>query len=102
MKDTYEIVVVGGGFAGAAAAIMAARQGLDVLLIEKYNCLGGAAAYDLVNPFMGNWTHDPKDRSQRIDLSCGLFTEIIERMEALGGIRWIAGITFLFESLHSH
>ena len=40
MQKIYDLIVVGGGFAGVAAAIEAARSGLQVLLIEKYNCLG--------------------------------------------------------------
>ena len=39
----YDLVVVGGGFAGVASAISASRQGVSVLLIEKSNCLGGAS-----------------------------------------------------------
>jgi hypothetical protein len=37
-----EILVVCGGPAGTAAAIAAARLGADVLLVERYNHLGGA------------------------------------------------------------
>ena len=97
--EKHEIVVVGGGFAGASAAIAAARRGADVLLIEKYNSLGGAAVYDLVNPFMGNWTRDPQKPDEIIELSRGLFAEILERMDKLGGIRYMAGITFNEEIL---
>ena len=43
-SDFYDVIVVGGGFSGAAAAIAAAREGVTVLLNEKANCLGGAAA----------------------------------------------------------
>ena len=95
----HEIVVVGGGFAGASAAIAAARCGADVLLIEKYNSLGGAAVYDLVNPFMGNWTRDPQKPDEIIELSRGLFLEILDRMDKLNGIRYMAGITFNEEIL---
>jgi len=49
MKSQYELIIVGGGFAGVAAAISAAKEGVDVLLVEKYNCLGGAAANALCN-----------------------------------------------------
>jgi len=35
-----EIVVAGGGPAGVAAAIAAAREGADVLLVERYGYLG--------------------------------------------------------------
>jgi 2-polyprenyl-6-methoxyphenol hydroxylase-like FAD-dependent oxidoreductase len=36
-----QVVVAGGGVAGANAAIAAARQGADTLLIERYGFLGG-------------------------------------------------------------
>ncbi len=85
-EKNYDIIVAGGGFAGASAAIAAAREGRRVLLIEKYNCLGGAAAFDLVNPFMPYWTHDAQS-GERIDLSQGLFSEIRRRMDAAGGLR---------------
>jgi NADPH-dependent 2,4-dienoyl-CoA reductase/sulfur reductase-like enzyme len=38
-----EVLVVGGGPAGVAAAIAAARNGADTTLIERYNHLGGMA-----------------------------------------------------------
>ena len=82
----HEIIVVGGGFSGAAAAIAAAREGRDVLLIEKYNCLGGAAIYNLVNPFMPYSTRNIKDKSTVV-LSKGLFSEIVERLEQENGLR---------------
>lgn len=37
--ESYDLIVVGGGFAGTAAAIAAARKGLRVLLIEKATAL---------------------------------------------------------------
>ena len=78
----YNIIVVGGGFAGVSAAISASREGKRVLLIEKYNCLGGAAAYDLVNPFMPYWTRN-KDTQEKIYLSRGLFLEIVDRLKQM-------------------
>jgi len=42
------VLVVGGGSAGVAAAVMAARNGADVLLLERYNHLGGQATGGLV------------------------------------------------------
>ena len=76
----YDIVVTGGGFAGAAAAISAARLGKSVLLFDKSNCLGGAAANCLINPFMPNATRvDGKMK----ELSAGLYAEIKEKMVEL-------------------
>ncbi|NOI68580.1 FAD-dependent oxidoreductase [Vibrio sp. 99-8-1] len=38
---TTEVLVVGGGPAGLSAAIAAAREGVKVLLIERFGCFGG-------------------------------------------------------------
>jgi len=46
--DEAEVVVVGGGPAGVAAAVSAARAGADVLLVERYGHLGGLATGGLV------------------------------------------------------
>ena len=79
--ESYDVIVCGGGFAGAAAAISAARGGAKVLLVEYNNCLGGAAAECLVNPFMPYWTHD--ENKKRITLSTGIFSEICREMRKL-------------------
>ena len=42
------VLVVGGGPAGTAAAVSAARQGADVMLVERYNHLGGLSTGGLV------------------------------------------------------
>ena len=72
----YDVVVVGGGFAGAAAAIAAAREGKKVRLIEKYNCLGGAACYDLVNPFMRYWAWVDEEKTEKKMLSAVMVIKI--------------------------
>ena len=43
VKAAYDVVVVGGGIAGVAAAVAAARAGVSVCLLEKENGLGGLA-----------------------------------------------------------
>lgn len=73
----HDVVVVGGGFAGAAAAIAAAREGADVLLVEKGNSLGGATGNSLVNPFMVNAT---KINGIFTELSQGIFLEIRDEL----------------------
>ena len=74
----YDLAVIGGGFAGVAAALAAARAGANVLIVEKSNCLGGAAVNCLVNPFMPYWTEMD---GKRVDLSAGIFKEIHDRLE---------------------
>ena len=81
----YDIIVVGGGLSGVGASIAGARSGKRTLLIEKYGCLGGVSAFNLVIPFMPYYTHDPKTGA-RIDLSCGIFSEIMEELKAHGGV----------------
>ncbi|MBO5725968.1 MAG: FAD-dependent oxidoreductase, partial [Clostridia bacterium] len=73
----YDVAVIGGGFAGVAAAISAAREGAKVILIEKGNCLGGAAAHSLVLPFM---KHNTKIEGVNTYLSDGIFSEIKDQL----------------------
>ena len=89
----YDLAVIGGGFAGVAAALAAARAGVKVLIVEKSNCLGGAAVNCLVNPFMPYWTEID---GRRVDLSAGIFKEIRDRLEANHAM---SGKSFLEEEL---
>ena len=43
-----DVLVVGGGPAGLAAAIGAAREGVDTLLVERYGCFGGVITQTMV------------------------------------------------------
>ena len=52
VKKAYDVIVAGGGVAGAAAAVSAAKYGCSVLLLEKSNILGGLATLGLVNLFV--------------------------------------------------
>lgn len=46
--DDYDVCVVGGGVAGVAAALAAAREGVRTCLIEKEYALGGLATLGLI------------------------------------------------------
>ena len=50
----YDLVVIGGGTAGCATAISAAKEGLKVLIVEKNSFLGGSMTGALVTPMMKN------------------------------------------------
>src|SRR5208337_1163146 len=51
VEEGYDLVVAGGGPAGAAAAICAARLGAKVLLVEATACMGGMGT----NALVSNW-----------------------------------------------
>ena len=54
-----DVAVVGGGTAGVAAGVAAARSGADTLLIERYNCLGGQMTAGYVVMLPGEpWCYD--------------------------------------------
>lgn len=75
-----DILVIGGGVAGIAAAYCAARRGASVLLAERSYSLGGTATSGLVGPFMTSG--DPEGKRQLI---CGFFRELVDRLIAAGG-----------------
>lgn len=74
----FDLLVVGGGQAGCAAALAGAREGLSVLLAEASGSLGGSATVCLVNPYMpyGTMMTDESGEKYRLDLSDGIFREI--------------------------
>jgi 2-polyprenyl-6-methoxyphenol hydroxylase-like FAD-dependent oxidoreductase len=76
-----EVLVVGGGPAGVAAAVAAARNGADTTLIERYNHLGGMATGGLVIliPHMSAGTAEQE--------VAGICQEIVDRLDAIGGAR---------------
>ena len=78
-RDT-EVLVVGGGPAGVAAAIAAARNGADTTLIERYNHLGGMATGGLVIliPHMSAGT--------AVQEVAGICQEMVDRLDAIGGL----------------
>ena len=71
--DTYDIVVAGGGPAGTAAAVCAARLGAKVLLVEATGCLGGIGTSGLVTAF--NSMSDGEDM-----IVGGLMCEIMDAL----------------------
>jgi len=78
--DTFDVAVVGGGPAGIAAAIAAARSGAKVVLVDRYGYLGGLATVGLVL-YMGGLFDDNGTR-----VVGGIPWEVIERTKKAGGI----------------
>lgn len=83
----YELIVVGGGFAGFGAAVAAAREGVKTLLIERTNALSGAANTGLVTPFMpyrAVMSRDDEGKPTYKNLSEGVFKEIVDKLREAG------------------
>ncbi len=72
-----DLVVVGGGPAGIAAALAGARNGLSVTLLERYPYLGGLASGGMVLVL------DDMCNGQEIAVR-GLCADLIARLERLG------------------
>lgn len=75
-----DVLVIGGGCAGLAAAVSAARHGAKVLIADANNSLGGMATSGLVGPFMT--CYNPMATRQVIK---GIFDETVRRMIEKGG-----------------
>ena len=79
VRHEVDIFVAGGGPAGCAAAIAAARQGLSVFLAERHSCLGGMGTAGQVPAFM---TFTDGEHF----LADGIGREIAERLAEASGL----------------
>ena len=52
-RESFDVAVIGGGSAGLAAAVSAAREGARTVLIERHGYLGGMGTASLVHTFCG-------------------------------------------------
>jgi hypothetical protein len=76
-REPYDVLVAGGGNAGCAAALAAARHGARTLLVERYGFLGGTATAAMVGPWMT--FHSGGER-----IVGGIAQEMVERLVARG------------------
>jgi len=75
--DNYDVIIIGGGAAGAIAAIATGRNGAKTLLVEQYGYLGGALTTQGVGPQMSYHA----GKYQVVD---GIAGEFIRRMTKEG------------------
>ena len=78
VRYNSDVLVVGGGPAGIATALAAARQGASVRLIEAYSCLGGMGTAGMVPGFT--------QCTDGVDfLAGGIGQEILNALDEEGG-----------------
>src|SRR5258707_762646 len=77
----YEVAVLGGGPAGIAAAVAAARAGRRTLLIERYGFLGGMGTAAGVTNFCGLHANVHGEMHRVVQ---GITTDLLARIDRLG------------------
>jgi len=91
--EEFDVLVAGGGPAGTAAAICAARLGAKVLLAEATGCLGGMGTSGLVTTF------GPVSDGKRM-LVGGVMKELVESMFQRGALGPHVVPEFLYSQLN--
>src|SRR5258705_9114788 len=80
--DKYDVLVVGGGAAGVAAAVGAARTGARVGLVEAAGCLGAAATMRNVLTYCGLYTLGEQPRQA----VAGVADEVMAKLRRWGAM----------------
>lgn len=79
----FDVVVIGAGPAGLAAAVSAARHGASTLLVERYGFAGGMGTAGGVTNFAGLYGRRDGEMTQLVH---GVVDDLLERIDALGGL----------------
>ncbi|GIP37257.1 hypothetical protein J31TS4_05370 [Paenibacillus sp. J31TS4] len=83
--ETYDVAVLGGGPAGIAAALAAARAGAKTILVERYGFLGGMSTAALVYPWMT--FHTAAGRQVIRGIAQEIVDRLVERDASPGHLR---------------
>ncbi len=75
-----DVLVVGGGAAGIAAAVGSSRVGAKTILVEKYGCLGGVLTLCSMEP--PSWW-----RQERTTMPGGVVEDLDQRMIKAGAVQ---------------
>lgn len=77
-----DVIVVGGGTAGLAAAVAAGRKNLSVILVEQHGFCGGLTVYSMVHVLDGVLAQNDFSRLA----VGGVAVDILNRIQAGGGM----------------
>src|SRR5258708_25344534 len=81
LAQSYDVLVIGGGAAGTAAAIGAASAGARTLLVESAPFLGGAATLKNVLTYCGLFTNH-----QRKQAVFGIADQVLQQLRGMGAV----------------
>jgi hypothetical protein len=81
-----DVLVVGGGAAGIAAATAAGRAGAQTVLLERYGFLGGLASAAWVGTICGLYLRDTVG-AEPVPVSAGFPQEFASRLQAASGAK---------------
>ena len=76
-----EVLVIGGGPAGVAAALSASRTGVSTMLVERYNHLGGLWTGGLVLPLLSTHAVDRSGRFRQVIYGIG--DDMVQRLRRI-------------------
>lgn len=83
--EPVDVLVVGGGMAGIAAAIVAAREGARTALVEAAGWLGGMGITGATGLHSFYNVFDACPGAERLRLVGGIAQELVDRVTELGG-----------------
>ena len=86
LKIDADVLVAGGGAAGVAAAVTAARQGLSVVLVERYGFCGGGAVAGLSGTVCGLYEASDRPDARPRQVVFGFADEFVRLLESRGGL----------------
>ncbi|MBC8726349.1 FAD-dependent oxidoreductase [Paraburkholderia sp. 31.1] len=81
-----DVLVIGGGAAGVAAAVTARRQGLEVILLERYGFCGGGAVAGLSGTVCGMYLATDRSAAKPEAVVFGFAQEFCKILEDRGGL----------------
>lgn len=100
MKTNYDLIIIGAGPAGIAAALSASRSGIDTLIVERYGCVGGGMTSMYIRPFLGSVTNNNIGREieQSVNSYCNRMSHIEAAKYALTKLLHDSNVNVLLQS----